>query len=54
MKCFTKPQQANIVSRFVDYPSKHSELDHVYNPLCLKEAGQPVGAPLGIMSHQEI
>jgi hypothetical protein len=54
LRCFTKPQQANIVSWFVDYLSKHSELDHVYIPLCLKEAGQLVGAPLGSMTHLEV
>ena len=54
LRCFKKPQQANIVSWFVDYLSKHSELDQVYIPLCLKEAGQLVGAPVGSMTHLEV
>jgi hypothetical protein len=52
--CFSKPQQANIVSWFVHYLSKHSELDKIYIPLCLKGAGQLVGAPLGSMKHSEL
>ena len=52
--CFSKPQQANIVSWFVHYLSKHAELDKVYIPLCLKQAGQLVGAPLGSMKHEEL
>ena len=52
--CFTKPQQMNIVSWFKHYLSKHKELDKLYMPLYLKEAGNLVGAPLGSMSHDEI
>ena len=43
--CFAKPQQANIVSWFVHYLYKHSNLKDVYIPLCLKQAGQLVGPP---------
>ena len=50
--CFAKPQQANIVSWFVNYLSKHKDLKNVYIPLCLKEAGQLVGAPLGSMRYE--
>jgi hypothetical protein len=42
------------VSWFVHYLSKHSELDKIYIPLCLKGAGQLVGAPLGSMKHSEL
>ena len=54
LSCFTKPQQANIVSWFVHHLSKHSNLSKVYIPLCLKQAGQLVGAPLGSMKHEEL
>ena len=54
MPCFAKPQQAIIVSWFLDYLKKHKELDKVYIPLYLKEASYLVGAPLGSMSHQEL
>ena len=52
--CFTKPQLANILSWFMHHLSKHKELKKVYIPLCLKQAGQLVGAPLGSMKHEEL
>ena len=54
LSCFVKPQQANIVSWFVNYLSKHKNLKNVYIPLCLKEAGQLVGAPHGSMKNWEL
>ena len=54
LSCFVKPQQANIVSWFVNYLSKHKNLKNVYIPLCLKEAGQLVGAPVGSMKNEEL
>jgi hypothetical protein len=51
---FTKPQQANIVSWFKHYLSRHEELKDVYIPLYLKPASNLVGAPVGSMSHVDV
>ena len=53
-KLFKKPQQANIVSWFKHYLSRHRELEGLYMPLFLKPASNLVGAPLGSMSHAEV
>ena len=52
--CFTKPQQANIVSWFKCYLAKQPELEEVRIPLYLKKAATLVGAPLGSMSNKEL
>ena len=36
MQCFTKPQQANIVSWFKHYLSRNEELEDIMIPLYLK------------------
>ena len=52
--CFTKPQQANIVSWFKVYLADHDELNDIHIPPYLKKAATLIGAPLGSMSHDEI
>ena len=54
MPCFAKPQQAIIVSWFLDYLKEHPKIKTVFIPLYLKEASYLVGAPLGSMSHKEL
>ena len=53
-RCFTKPQQANILSWFKEYLADHDILNHIQIPALLKKAATLVGAPLGSISHEEI
>jgi hypothetical protein len=54
MPCFAKPQQAIIVSWFLNYLKEHPKIKTVFIPLYLKEASYLVGAPLGSMSNKEL
>ena len=48
------PQQAAIVSFFIQYLQEHEELDHILIPLLFKKASNLVGAPLGSMTHEQL